>query len=105
MLVQINTDRNVEGREDLARRVEDKVRTALDRYSAELTRVEVHLGDENSNKKGGGRDMRCTLEARPAGLRPIAVRHDAETMELAIDGALERFRRAIGSAKGKLRNR
>lgn len=105
MLVQINTDRNVEGREELSRRLEDKVRAALDRYSGELTRVEVHLGDENSSKKGGGADMRCTLEARPAGLRPIAVRHNAATMEQAIDGALERFQRAIGRAKGKLRDR
>lgn len=101
MLVQINTDRNIEGHEALARRVEDKVRAALDRYGDRLTRVEVHLGDENSDKKGGGADQRCTLEARPAGLRPIAVRHEAATLELAIDGALEKFRRALGSAFGK----
>lgn len=105
MLVQINTDRNIEGREELARHVEEKVRAALDRYSGQLTRVEVHLGDENSDKKGGGTDKRCLLEARPAGLRPIAVKHEAETMELAIDGALNKFRRAIGNALGKLRDR
>lgn len=105
MLVQINTDRNIEGREELARHVEDKVRAGLDRYSGDLTRVEVHLGDENSDKKGGGADMRCLLEARPAGLRPIAVSHEAPTIELALDGALDKFRRAIGNVIGKLRDR
>jgi ribosome-associated translation inhibitor RaiA len=103
MLVQINTDRNVEGREELARRVEDKVRSALDRFSDQLTRVEIHLGDENSDKKAGDDDMRCLLEARPAGLQPIAVSHQAATMDLAVDGALDKFKRALESTLGKLR--
>ena len=52
MLVQINTDSNIHGHENMARRVEDKVKAALsDRFGERLTRVEVHLGDENSNKK------------------------------------------------------
>lgn len=105
MLVQINTDRNVQGRETLARRVEDKVTTALDRFRARLTRVEVHLRDENSDKKGGGTDIRCTLEARPEGLRPIAVSHNAPTVDLAVDGALGKFRRALGNAFGRLSSR
>jgi len=105
MLVQINTDRNVAGREELARRVEDKVRAALDRFSERLTRVEVHLGDENSGQKAAADDKRCLLEARPAGLRPIAVSHQADTMDLAVDGALDKFRRALEHTLGKLRKR
>jgi ribosome-associated translation inhibitor RaiA len=103
MLVQINTDRNVEGREELSRQVEEKVRGALDRFSDRLTRVEIHLGDENSDKKPGEDDMRCLLEARPAGLRPITVSHRAATVDLAVDGALDKFERALESAFGKLR--
>jgi ribosome-associated translation inhibitor RaiA len=102
MLVQINTDSNIEGRDELARRVEGRVRDALERFSDQLTRVEVHLGDENSNRKFGTDDKRCLLEARPAGLRPIAVSHQAGTMEQAVDGALDKFRRALDSAFGKL---
>lgn len=102
MLVQVNTDKNIQGREDLARNVEEKVKSALgDRFGERLTRVEVHLGDENSNKKGGDADKRCLLEARPAGLQPIAVRHQAETLGQAIDGALDKFKRALGSALAK----
>ena len=102
MLVQINTDNNIQGREELAREVEAKVQAKLgDRFGERLTRVEVHLGDENSPRKGGGADKRCLLEARPAGLQPSAVSHRAETMTLAVDGALDRFKRALGSAFGK----
>jgi ribosome-associated translation inhibitor RaiA len=102
MLVQINTDSNIHGHENMARRVEDKVKAALsDRFGERLTRVEVHLGDENSNKKGGDVDKRCLLEARPAGLQPIAVSHQAESIDLAVDGALDKFKRALSSALGK----
>lgn len=104
MLIQVNTDSNIEGREELARSVEEKITNALDsRFGDRLTRVEVHLGDENSNKKGGGDDKRCMLEARPAGLQPIAVTHHAESMSLAVDGALAKFKRALSHAIGRRR--
>lgn len=102
MLVNVRTDRNIEGHEELARRVEDDVRSALARYGERLTRVEVHLGDENSPKKGGAADKRCAVEVRPAGLRPIAARHEAETLELALHGALDKVRRALARTLGKL---
>ncbi|MEX2497114.1 MAG: HPF/RaiA family ribosome-associated protein [Woeseia sp.] len=105
MLVQINTDHNIEGREQLSRHVEEKIQAALNaRFGERLTRVEVHLGDENSSKKGGGADKRCLLEARPAGLQPIAVSHQAESLNLAVDGALAKFKRALGHAFGKQKN-
>lgn len=103
MLIQVNTDRNIEGRDELVRRVEEKVGAALQRYADRLTRVEVHLGDENSDKKPGDVDKRCLLEARPAGLKPLAVSHQAPTTDLALDGALDKFRRAFDSAIGKRR--
>lgn len=104
MLIQINTDRNIEGRDELADRVERKIRAALDRFGERLTRIEVHLGDENSDKKSGDDDKRCLLEGRPAGVEPIAVAHRAPTMDLAVDGALEKFRRALDSELGKRRS-
>ena len=105
MLIQINTDRNIEGREELAGHVEQKIRSGLDRFSDRLTRIEVHLGDENSDKKVGDDDKRCLLEGRPAGLAPIAVDHRAPTMDLAVDGAIDKFRRALDSELGKRRLR
>ena len=91
MQIQINTDSNIEGHEQRAQQVEAVVRDALQRFTEKITRVEVHLSDENSDKKFGVEDKRCLLEARPAGHQPIAVSHEAATTELAVEGALERL--------------
>lgn len=104
MLVQLRTDRNIEGHERLARHVENEVQSALAHYSDRLTRVEVHLGDENSAQKSGAADKRCTVEARAAGLKPIAASHEGETVELALTGALETLKRAVGNAFEKRRD-
>jgi len=105
MQIQINTDSNIEGSDRLAQQVEAVVKEALDRFSAQITRVEVHLSDENSNKKFGTDDKRCLLEARLAGLQPISVKHHASTLEQAVDGAVERLKRSLDSTLGRLGDR
>jgi len=81
------------------------VRAALDRFSAQITRVELHLRDENSKGKSGPADKRCTLEVRLAGRRPMAVTHHAPTVEQAVDGASGRMQRALDSSLGRLADR
>jgi ribosome-associated translation inhibitor RaiA len=101
MQIHVNTDRHIQGGEDLHERVQQMVEGAISHLRDRITRIEVHLSDENSDK-GGDKDKRCMLEARLSGLQPIAVTHQAETVALAIDGAAEKLERAIGSALGKL---
>ena len=72
MQIQVNTDDNVKGNDELTRHVEAEIGAALSRFSDQLTRVEAHLSDENAGKSGGA-DKRCMLEARPAGKQPVAV--------------------------------
>ena len=97
MQIQINTDRNIEGREALAAQVSGVVENALSRISDHITRVEVHLSDENSDKKGGNDNMRCVIEARLEGRQPIAVTHQAATVDQAVDGAAGKLSRLIES--------
>lgn len=104
MQIQVNTDRNVEGREALATRVSGVVETALSRFREHITRVEVHLSDENSNKKPGVDHKRCVMEARLEGRQPIAASHQAASMAQAVDGAAEKLCRMIDSTLGKLRD-
>jgi len=104
MLVQVNTDRNIEGSAALAERVEAALREALGRFTGRITRVEVHLSDHNA-VKGGANDKRCLLEARLAGLKPIAVSHEAATIEQAVDGATRQLERSLDSTLGRLRDR
>jgi hypothetical protein len=104
MQIQINTDRHIEGHEALAAQVSSVVESALSRISDYITRVEVHLSDENSAKKGGNDDIRCVMEARLEGRQPSAVTHQAATVDQAVDGAAEKLIRMIESTLGQLRD-
>jgi len=104
MRIQINTDGNIEGREELATRSRDVVRRSLSRYSDQITRVEVHLSDENSDKSGQ-RDKRCLIEARMEGRQPTAVTHEAATVDEAVEGAANKLKRALASSVGRLRDK
>jgi hypothetical protein len=104
MQVQVNTDRNTTAQDVPPSEVEAAVEAALARFSHRVTRVEVHLSDQNSHKAGRN-DKRCMMEARLAGLDPIAVTHQADTWSLAIAGATEKFERAIEKKLGRLDSR
>jgi ribosome-associated translation inhibitor RaiA len=104
MQIQINTDHNVEGREKLAHHIEADVRAALERFGDQITRVEVHLSDENGAKSGGA-DKRCLMEARLAGRQPVAVSHEAATLQGAFDGAAKKLQHLLESALGRSHDR
>jgi ribosome-associated translation inhibitor RaiA len=105
MQVLVKTDNHVEGREKLIEHVEGVIRDAVDRYEDDVTHVEAHLGDANSGEKSGADDMCCMFEARVAGLKNIAVKHQAESLHLAIEGAADKLTKALESALGKLQDR
>jgi len=80
MQIQINTDRNIEGKEPLTAQISGVVEAALSRFSDHVTRVEVHLSDENADKSGQ-HDNRCLIDARLEGRRPVAVTHTAASLD------------------------
>jgi len=101
MQIQMNSDHHITGSPQLAGRVQALVRDSLERYSDRITRVEVHLNDLNS-VKGGSNDKRCLMEARLAGVGAVSANHEAPTVELAIDGAMEKLERALEHKLGRL---
>jgi ribosome-associated translation inhibitor RaiA len=108
MKIQVNTDRNVQGGERLKDTVRRIVGGAVDRFSDRLTRVEVHLSDDNSSARGGADDMRCVLEARIAGANPLSVSHSAATLDQAVAGAADKLETVLqrtfdrqGQVKGR----
>ena len=100
MRVQINSDRNIEIHEALATELRDTVASTLRRFSDHITRVEVHLSDENADKSGQ-HDKRCLMEARLEGRQPIAVTHTAASLGQAVDGAADKLTRLIESTLGR----
>ena len=94
MKIQINTDHNIKGHEAMAEQTKATVESTLGHLADHITRVEVHLSDENGTK-AGSHDKRCMMEARLEGHQPIAVTHEAETVNEAIDGAVEKLKRSL----------
>jgi ribosome-associated translation inhibitor RaiA len=109
MKIQVNTDSHIEGGAVLKEMVDDVVGRAIERFGDRITRLEIHLADVNSGVRSGPDDMRCTVEARMAGRRPITVTHRAATIEQAVAGAAEKLQKTIArtverqqQAKGRL---
>ncbi|MEO8504182.1 MAG: HPF/RaiA family ribosome-associated protein [Acidobacteriota bacterium] len=101
MHIQVNTDKNIEGSERLADQARSVVDGALDRFRDRITRVEVHLSDQNGDK-GGQDDKRCVMEARIEGRQPTAVTHQAATVEQAVEGAADKLAAVIESTFARL---
>ncbi len=103
MQIQINTDHNIAGHEALNTHVRTVVENALDHFSSHITRVEVHVTDENGAKTVGN-DKRCVMEARLEGRPPMAVTQDAESVHLAVEGAAEKLAHLVGHTIGRLKH-
>ena len=102
MEVQINAPHGqipAENMENLRLRVEE----GMVPFQDKLTRVEVFLKDNNAGK--GGVDKHCSIEARPRGLKPVAVTHDGTQISEAIDGAIDKLHRVLDTRFGKLDHR
>lgn len=103
MQIQLNTDKNVTVNEDFIASSESLVSEELSRYSEQITRVEVHFSDEDGNKDGFN-DKRCLMEARLAGMQPIAVTHQANTHEQAFWGAIDKLKNSLEKTIGRLKS-
>jgi ribosome-associated translation inhibitor RaiA len=101
MKIQLNTDAHIHGTEALAAQVSTSIEEALEHFKEHITRVEVHLSDENSGKHGQ-HDQRCMLEARLEGRKPVVVTDHAATLEKAVDGAAKKLAHLLESTLGRL---
>ena len=101
MQIQINTDNHIDGNEALSTHVEAVVDNAVRHIKNHLTRVEVHLEDENGGKAGID-DKRCLMEARLKSHQPVAVSHNASSIHQAVDGAARKLKASLESLLGRL---
>lgn len=95
MQVLLNTDPNVDGSQPVHDHLQTVVKDALGRFAEQVTRVEAHLSDANSNAKTHADEIHCTLEARLKGRDPMVVKDHAGTAHQSISGAVGKLKRAI----------
>lgn len=101
MTIQFNTDKNINGNEEFTAPYVSQIEDELSRYSHQITRIEVHLSDEDGNKNGLNA-MRCMLEARVEGRKPITVTNQADTHDQAVGGALDKLTTSLDTILGRL---
>lgn len=104
MQIQLSTDNHIVSSMELTHQVEAVVKKALSHFGDRVTRVEVYLSDENSSQKSAENDKRCVMEARLAGLQPIAVRHQGAFLDQAIDGAAAKLEKTLKRTLERLDN-
>jgi len=90
MLIQINTDKNIEGTTELITHFTSLLQDHLQRFDEYLTRVEVFLSDENASREAGN-DKKCILEVRPKGQDPIVVTAVTDNLYLSVKTAAEKM--------------
>lgn len=100
MIIQINSDKSVEWEKRSTDFFSDQITEALERFKSQITRIEVHLKDENGMKDGIS-DINCMIEARLEGRKPIAVNSKADTKELAVTSAIDKIKSSIETILGK----
>lgn len=103
MTIQINTDKTISGEQRSEEYFSSLIAEALQRFDSHITRIEVHLKDENG-KKEGINDISCLIEARIEGKQPIAVTNQADSVDLAVTGAIDKIKTAVGTIVGKMQN-
>ncbi len=100
MQVQFNSDSSVMGTANVAERIEAHVRERLARFEERLTRIEIHVRDENGPKHGAD-DKACTIEARPRGGRAIGVTAHAADVDTAASKAANTLAQRLDRHFGK----
>ena len=102
MTIHLNTDKNLTIHQEYEEKIQTQITEALSRFTDLISRLVVHLSDENGSKDGL-EDKRCLIEAKITGKEPIAVTNFGNNYDLAIAGALTKLKSKLETIAGKLK--
>lgn len=97
---QFNSDRRIDGTDELATEIEGRVRDRLRRFASRLTRIELHLRDIDGTTNGAN-GIECVIEARPANGLPMAASERSREIMPAVNGAIVKLMSKMDSTFGK----
>lgn len=103
MIIQLHAGRSLNIHEEYALKLNGLVSRELDRFTELLTRVELHLSDENAQRKTK-EDKKCTIEAKLKSKHPVAVSDHGDTYDNAISGAIHKLKASLNTVVGKMQN-
>lgn len=102
MTIQVNSDHNLTIHDEFRTSIHTRLTDSLQRFSAHITRVEVHFSDENAGKEGVN-DKKCVLEAKLSGQPVVAVKDNGNTYDLALIGCIAKMKSALGHKMDRLK--
>ncbi len=102
MIIQYNTDNTINGDQRNQVFFTNLLAEELEKYNNDITRLEVHISDENGEKSGIN-DIRCLIEARLKNMKPIAVSANSNTIESAITGAISKLKVSVETILGRIK--
>ena len=94
MKIQISTDKTISGEQRHQDYFTTLITEGLKKYSDHINTIEVHISDENGNKDGFN-DIRCLMEARLEKRQSVVMTNQADTVELAVSGAISKLKVAL----------
>ncbi len=100
MKIEVRHDHHVEANARLIDYIQTHLSGEFARHAERLTHLEVHLSDENAGKHGE-HDKKCMIEARLAGLKPVAVTAKGDTIEKSLDCAVDKLHHLLDHQEGK----
>ncbi|MBC7562021.1 MAG: hypothetical protein H7305_03800 [Gemmatimonadaceae bacterium] len=95
MMVQINTGHNIVITAETEQSLISGITAHLAHFDDRITRVEVHLRDDDGADRSGQRQMHCMLEVRLAGRQPDVVTATAATVEFAVRDAAHKMQHLL----------
>ncbi|MDP1742322.1 MAG: HPF/RaiA family ribosome-associated protein [Polaromonas sp.] len=103
MQIQVNSNHTIDTGESFERWAGAELHESLSRFKGDITRIEVHMSDENADKVSPDQ-KRCLMEVRLAHHEPLAVNHHAISQGEAFRGATDKLKRLLDHTLGKLRD-
>lgn len=104
MNIQLNTDKHIDGNKALENFVSEKLKATLKHLANHITRIEVHLSDQNADKSGAD-DILCKIEARVENRQPVLVSSNSDTKEKAIGIAADKVKAKVSTMVSKMQGR
>jgi len=101
MTIQLNSDSSLTVHEEFGDKLKAQLLDELRRFTGHITRLEIHLSDENGHKHGEN-DKNCMLEARVEGRQPIAVKAGGNSYEVAVDRAIDKLKSLLDTVFGRM---
>jgi ribosome-associated translation inhibitor RaiA len=101
MVIQFDIAHSINANDTFRAPFIEMLKERLDRFDKNISRLEVHLSDENGHKNGVN-DKRCLLEAHIAGVPHIVATNHGNSYEQAVDGAIDKLIASLHSIHGRL---